>query len=286
MKSNAPVSMNRRQFARLASASLVSVGASGISLAAQAQKSGVTKSDADQAMENAMRGPKLQIAMLLYPEFTALDLIGPHTFLASLMNVDVHLVWKDKQPVPIDRGGTAILPTTPIAECPKDLDLLFVPGGAEGTAAAMRDEILLDFLADRGSRAKYVTSVCTGSLLLGCAGLLKGYRATSHWVALDLLPLVGATAVNERVVEDRNRITGAGVTSGIDFGLVVAARLRGRVYAEMLQLINEYNPKPPFDAGTPTEAGSGLTEHLRAALGPSVIAFQESASRAKKEKRF
>jgi cyclohexyl-isocyanide hydratase len=150
----------------------------------------------------------------------------------------------------------------------------------------MRDDAVLDFLADRGARAKYVTSVCTGSLLLGCAGLLKGYRATSHWVALSLLPLVGATPVHERVVEDRNRITGAGVTAGIDFGLVVAARLRGRVYAEMLQLINEYDPQPPFDAGTPAKAGNGLSEHLRSTLAPSVEAFRIAAENAQKAKRL
>src|SRR5205085_3492663 len=101
-----------------------------------------------------------------------------------------------------------------------------------------QDDEVLSFLADRGSRARYVTSVCTGSLILGSAGLLKGYRATSHWAFRDLLPLLGAIPVAERVVEDRNRITGGGVTSGIDFGLVVSARMRDAHYAEMLQLVN------------------------------------------------
>ena len=277
--------MDRRQFANLAAATLASFTLPSRLTAAETQADKPTLADANRAMEEAMRGPRLQMAMLVYPQFTALDLIGPHTFLSTLMNVDVHLVWKDKQPVPLDRGGTAIVPTATMTDCPKDLDLLFVPGGAQGTAAIMRDDAVLDFLADRGSRAKYVTSVCTGSLVLGCAGLLKGYRATSHWVALDLLPLMGATPVQERVVEDRNRITGAGVSAGIDFGLVVAARLRGRVYAEMLQLINEYNPQPPFDAGTPAKAGAGITEHLRSALAPSIEGFRAGAREAQKAKR-
>jgi cyclohexyl-isocyanide hydratase len=278
--------MDRRQFATLAATALASLTVPAGVAARETQAAGPTPADANRAMEEAMRGPRLQLAMLVYPQFTALDLIGPHTFLAALMNVDVHLVWKDKQPVPIDRGGTAIVPTTTLADCPKNLDLLFVPGGTAGTAATMKDDAVLDFLADRGSRAKYVTSVCTGSMLLGCAGLLKGYRATSHWVALDLLPLVGATPVQQRVVEDRNRITGAGVTSGIDFGLVVASRVRGTLYAEMLQLINEYNPQPPFDTGTPAKAGSARTEHLRAALGPSIEAFRVAAQNAQKAKRL
>jgi len=280
------MSMDRRQFANLAAATLASLSVPARLVAAETHTAKSTLEDANRAMEEAMRGPRLQMAMLVYPQFTALDLIGPHTMLASLMNVDVHLVWKDRQPVIIDRGGLAIVPTTTLRDCSKDLDLLFVSGGAEGTSAVMNDDDVLDFLADRGSRARYVTSVCTGSLLLGCAGLLKGYRATSHWVARDLLPLVGATPVQERVVEDRNRITGAGVSAGIDFGLVVAARLRGRVYAEMLQLVNEYNPQPPFDAGTPAKAGPGMTAHLRSALGPTMEEFRAGAKRAREAKRL
>jgi cyclohexyl-isocyanide hydratase len=234
-------------------------------------------------MEKAMSGPRLQIAMLLYPQFTAQDLIGPHTFLAGLMNCDVHLLWKDKQPVPLDRGGTAILPTRTFEECPRDLDVLFVPGGLQGTIAMMKDDTVLSFLADRGSRAKYVTSVCTGSLILGCAGLLKGYRATSHWAFRELLPLVGATRVDERVVEDRNRITGGGVTSGIDFGLVLSARLRDRTYAEMLQLVNEYDPHPPFSGGTPLKAGPGITGHIEKLLKPGLDGAREACAKKQQQ---
>jgi cyclohexyl-isocyanide hydratase len=228
-------------------------------------------------------GPPQQIAMLIYPQFTALDLVGPHAFLSGLMNVDVHLVWKNKDPIATDRGNLTVLPSATLAECPKELDILFVPGGLEGTVAVMQDDEVLSFLADRGSRARYVTSVCTGSLILGCAGLLNGYRATSHWAFRDLLPLLGAVHVNERVVEDRNRITGAGVTSGIDFGLTVSARMRGVRYAEMLQLVNEYDPHPPFHAGTPTLAGPEITNHLREVLGPGLASAKDAALMAHKK---
>lgn len=202
----------------------------------------------DDIHSSVPTGPPQQIAMLIYPDFTALDLVGPHTFLAGLMNVDVHLVWKNKDVFKSDRG-IPIAATRTLDECPRNLDILFVPGGLRGTVAAMRDPEILDFVADRGSRAKYVTSVCTGSLLLGCAGLLRGYRATSHWASHHLLVLVGAKPVHARVVEDRNRITGAGVTSGIDFGLQIAARIRSEAYAKMLQLGTEYDPQPTISRG-------------------------------------
>ena len=190
-----------------------------------------------------------QIAMLLYPQFTALDLVGPQYMFASLMGATVHLVAASTEPVMSDTG-MAIMPTITLDQCPKDLDILFVPGGSSGTLAAMRDPAVLAFLADRGSRAKLVTSVCTGSMLLGTAGLLKGYKATSHWATRDLLTKFGATPINKRVVKDRNRITGAGVTAGIDAGLSIVGQLRGREYAEAVQLLAEYAPEPPYSAGT------------------------------------
>lgn len=207
-------------------------------------------------------GPPQQIGMLLYPGMYALDLIGPHAFLSGLMNVKVHLLWKTLDPIEAVHD-LRLIPTTTLVGCPKDLDVLFVPGGTQGTIPMMRDEEVLTFLADRGSRARYVTSVCTGSLVLGAAGLLKGYKATSHWNTRDILPLLGAIPVEKRIVEDRNRITGGGVTSGIDFGLIIAARMRDEQYARMLQLVNEYDPHPPFSAGTPQQAGVELTEHLQ-----------------------
>jgi cyclohexyl-isocyanide hydratase len=189
------------------------------------------------------------IAMLCYPRMTILDLIGPQYMFASLMGASVHLVAKTRDPITSDTGVT-IVPSATFDECPRDLTVLFVPGGTDGTLAAMRDDATRDFVADRGSRARYVTSVCTGALVLGAAGLLEGYRATTHWAALETLPDFGATPIAERVVRDRNRITGAGVTAGLDFGLTMVAELRDEAYAQGVQLICEYDPAPPFNAGS------------------------------------
>ena len=219
---------------------------------AQERRPAITQSEgsADGAVPT---GSRLQIGMLLYPGLSALDLVGPHPFFAELSNTKVHLLWKDLNPVACSLGYS-IVPTTSIKDCPRDLDVLFVPGGTVGTITMMNDGEILSFLADRGSRARYVTSVCTGSLVLGMAGLLEGYDVTCHWRFRDLLPLFGAKPIEDRVVIDRNRITGGGVTAGIDFGLVLASRLRGRQEAELLQLYNEYDPHPPFAAGTPAFA--------------------------------
>ena len=198
-------------------------------------------------------GPKLQVAMLVYPRMVLLDLVGPQTIL-KILGSDLHLVGKTRAPVSTD-VEIDVTPTTTFTDCPADLDVLFVPGGLMGSIAAMQDEATLRFLADRGATAKYVTSVCTGGLVLGAASLLRGYRATAHWGVADLLPLMGATVVHERVVQDRNRLTGGGVTAGLDFGLTLAALLRGEEAAKHVQLIIEYSPQPPFHAGTPDEIG-------------------------------
>lgn len=190
-----------------------------------------------------------QIAMLLYPGLTALDLIGPHTMLSGLDGATIHLVATSLAPVTSEAGIT-IMPTATFETCPGDLTVLFAPGGTDGTIAAATDAATLAFMADRGARAAYVTSVCTGSLILGRAGLLKGYRATSHWSCREALAGFGAIPTEARVVRDRNRITGAGVTAGLDFGLTLVAELRDRTYAESCQLMNEYDPDPPFHAGS------------------------------------
>jgi putative intracellular protease/amidase len=208
-----------------------------------------------------------QITMLLYPGFTALDLIGPQYMFASLMGATVPLAAKTREPVTSDTG-VAMLPTATLDESPRDPTILFVPGGTRGTLAAMRDDAILAFLADRGGRASYVTSVCTGSLVLGAAGLLEGYRATSHWLTRPLLPLFGAIEDDARVAWDRNRVTGAGVTAGIDFGLSLVAKLRDRDYAETLQLLAEYAPEPPFAAGSPAQAEPRQRAALEAMLAP------------------
>jgi putative intracellular protease/amidase len=194
-----------------------------------------------------------QIAFLIYPEFTALDMVGPHHMLTSLMGATTHLVAKTKDIVKSD-AGLMFQPSAAFEDCPAELDIICVPGGGAGTLAAMQDEAMIRFLRDRGSRAKFVTSVCTGSLILGAAGLLTGYRATSHWATKSLLPIFGAIPSEGRVVHDRNRITGGGVTAGIDFGLALVGQLRDREYAECVQLMAEYAPEPPYDAGTPRKA--------------------------------
>jgi putative intracellular protease/amidase len=190
-----------------------------------------------------------QIAMLMYPGMTVMDLIGPQCMFGSLMGAKVHLVAKTLEPVTSDAGVT-IVPTATFDTCPRNLDVLFTPGGTDGTLAAAADHETLAFMADRGSRAKYVTSVCSGSLILGAAGLLKGYRATSHWSCRNALAGFGAIPTDARVVQDRNRITGAGVTAGLDFGLMMIGKLRSRFYAECTQLVSEYDPHPPFNAGS------------------------------------
>jgi cyclohexyl-isocyanide hydratase len=223
-------------------------------------------------------GVQPQIAALVYPNMVLLDLLGPHTVF-NLLRANVHLVAKDRAPVCVD-VGYSIAPTMTLAECPMELDVLFVPGGLEGTVALMDDPEVLNFLATRGARSRFVSSVCTGSLLLGAAGLLRGYDATSHWYVRDLLALMGANVKTERVVRDRNRLTGGGVTAGIDFGLELARELRGEDYARLIQLVLEYNPEPPFAAGTPQHAGHALTQRVLEIRSPALAAAKEAAIRA------
>lgn len=204
---------------------------------------------------------KEEIAFLIYPGFTALDMVGPHHMLSSLMGATVHIVAKSPEAVRSDTG-LVFTPSATFETCPKSLDVLCVPGGADGTLAAMQDDATLRFLKERGASAKHVTSVCTGSLLLGSAGLLDGYEATSHWAAVSLLPIFGAKPRTGRTVVDRNRITGGGVTAGVDFGLMLVDRLRDRTYAEAVQLMAEYAPAPLYDAGTPERAPEPVTRMM------------------------
>lgn len=213
------------------------------------------------------------IGMLVFPGMTALDLIGPQQFFAVAPGRTTHLLWKTREPVVSDTG-VPILPTTTFEEAPEELEILFVPGGFQGTSAVIEDAQVLDFVASRGERATYVTSVCTGALILGAAGLLSGHQATTHWAYHDLLPLVGAEPVAARVVEDRNRITGGGVTSGIDFGLTLLARLTSEEYAQGWQLGTEYNPHPPFDSGAPAKADEFIIGEVLKVLGPRVEAVR------------
>jgi transcriptional regulator GlxA family with amidase domain len=227
----------------------------------------------------AWRGSE-QIAMLVYPGMTALDLIGPQHFFSSLMGATVRLVGKSAEPVRSDTG-VIITPTATFESCPRDLAILFAPGGTVGTLAAMRDPATRAFMADRGARAGWVTSVCTGSLILAASGLLAGYRATSHWAARASLADFGAIPTEGRVVEDRNRITGAGVTAGLDFGLSMVARLRDATYAQAVQLQAEYDPQPPFTAGSPATA----PREVRAIVEPMLAPFADQARAVARELR-
>ena len=233
---------------------------------------------ADSMAQPASGAAPLKVGMLIYPQMIMLDLVGPQTVL-SIMPSDIHLIWKTSEPVLTDIG-LPVSPTTTFDTCPADLDVLFVPGGLTGSVPLMDDPEVLGFLADTGSRARYVTSVCTGALVLGAAGLLRGYHATSHWYVRDLLALMGAQVSSSRVVVDRNRITGGGVTAGIDFGLYLAALLTDEANAKRIQLLIEYDPMPPFQAGSPEQAGPNTTHVVLEARATALAAAQDAAARA------
>jgi cyclohexyl-isocyanide hydratase len=167
----------------------------------------------------------LQIGIVVFPKVTQLDFTGPLQVFSSLPDANVHLIWKRIEPVASDTPLT-VLPTISFADCPQ-LDVVCIPGGA-GTDDMVTDEETLEFVRAQAKGAQYVTSVCTGSLVLGAAGLLKGYRATTHWTAMEYLAAYGAEPVKTRVCVDRNRITGGGVTAGIDFALTLVAHLVDR----------------------------------------------------------
>src|SRR4051812_16532576 len=187
-----------------------------------------------------------EIGLLLFPKLTQLDLTGPLEVFARLPDSPVHLIWKSTAPVTADRG-LVLTPTISFDDCPP-LDVILVPGGF-GVQELLLDHETLDFLRRQAATAQWVTAVCTGSLVLGAAGLIDGYRATTHWAYTELLELFGSTHTEGRVVRDRNRITGGGVTAGIDTALVVAAELFGEDVAKTIQLNIEYAPEPPFACG-------------------------------------
>lgn len=220
--------------------------------------------------------PRLQIAMLVHPDMTALDLVAPQLVFATLGDADTHLVWKDLSPVTTD-SGLKILPSTTFADAPAAPDILFVPGGLKGTTALLQDEDTLRFLRERGAAARWVTGV----LLLGAAGLLRGHRATAHWYVRELLPIFDAAPVAQRVVVDRNRVTGGGVTAGIDMALTLSALLRGEAHARLQTLLFEYAPQPPFASGTPELAGQALTATVRERRGPAIEAARQAAQKAR-----
>lgn len=217
-----------------------------------------------------------KIGIVIYDHITALDVIGPHYFLGRLAGAEIFFVADSLRPVPSE-NGLILTPTATFETCPKDLDVLLIGGGTSGTVAAMRDPAMLAFLADRGARAKWVTSVCTGSLVLGQAGLLRGYRATSHWLGRPLLKEFGAVEVDERVVFDRNRATGAGVSAGLDLALALIQRLRPLEFAQTMQLFAEYAPQPPLDSGTPDKAPAAVLAQARDLTADFVKSAREAA---------
>jgi cyclohexyl-isocyanide hydratase len=219
----------------------------------------------------------MHIGILIFPTVTQLDATGPAQVLARTPGATLHMIWKTRDPVKTD-AGFSIVPTTTFADCPQ-LDVICIPGGA-GQIDLMNDAETLAFVAAQGAKARYVTSVCTGSLVLGAAGLLNGYKSACHWASRDLLAAFGAIPVAERVVRDRNRFSGGGVTAGIDFGLTLLAELAGDEVAQSVQLGLEYDPQPPFQSGSPEKAGPERTARVRAQMEKMIARRQEANARA------
>ncbi|MET2829243.1 DJ-1/PfpI family protein [Mesorhizobium shangrilense] len=234
----------------------------------------------DQEKNNAGERP-LQVGMLLFPGFTLQDLAGPQT--AFGLHAKTHLIWKTLDPVPTDMGVT-MNPTITIDDVPDNLDILFVPGGG-GTPEIMKDQEILDFLARSGSTARYVTAVCTGSVIIGMAGLLDGYRAATYWPFYEPLKALGIEPSYERVCIDRNRITGGGVTAGIDFALTILAEIKGQEAAEFTQLVLEYDPQPPFNSGHPRSARPELVEKISGLWGRTAEAVRVAQAHMQRLKK-
>ena len=214
---------------------------------------------------------KINIGFLVYPDVVQLDIMGAYQILAFPPNTNIHLVGKNLTPI-VSSEGLIITPTTKLDNCPA-LDLICVSGGGMGQVEVMQDAEILDFLQQQANTAKYITSVCTGSLILAAANLLQGYKATCHWAFREQLAMLGVNVVNQRVVVDRDRITGAGVTSGIDLGLTLLGLLCGEDTAKMAQLMMEYHPEPPFNTGIPETAGEEILQPLLKSGKPLIEAF-------------
>lgn len=216
-----------------------------------------------------------KIGFLLYPFCTQLDFSGPAQVFGAAGTSELHFVWHERRPVITD-AGFCVLPTHTFSDCPA-LDLICVPGGP-GQRRVVSDQQALDWLRRQGGQAAWITSVCSGSLVLGAAGLLRGYRAASHWNYREFLPSLGAIADDSRVVVDRNRITGGGVTAGIDFALHVVSQVWGEAQARETQLLMEYAPQPPFDSGRPEHAGPELVQRVQRRLAKAMVAAEATLS--------
>jgi cyclohexyl-isocyanide hydratase len=201
-----------------------------------------------------------RIGLLAFPAMTQLDLTGPLQVFAGLPNAEVHVLGKTLDPIRT-HGGLTLIPDTTLADCP-GLDVICVPGGA-GVLDLMDDEVVLSFLRTQAETATFVGSICTGALVLGAAGLLRGKKATTHWAWTDLLAPLGAIPTAGRVVRDGKLMTGGGVTAGIDFALTMVSEIAGRDVAESIQLGMEYAPAPPFDSGSPDTARPEILAAVR-----------------------
>ncbi|MFE1024050.1 DJ-1/PfpI family protein [Streptomyces sp. NPDC058818] len=203
----------------------------------------------------------MQIAIVLFDRFTALDAVGPYEMLSRVPDAETVFVAERTGPVRNDSGSLALTADRTLADVPNP-DVVVVPGGP-GQDAQMGNETLLDWLRTVDATSTWTSSVCSGSLLLAAAGLLTGRRATSHWLALSLLEQFGVEPTGERVVTDGKYVTAAGVSSGIDMGLTLVGRIAGDEHAQAVQLLTEYDPQPPYDAGSPEKAPAHLVEEFR-----------------------
>jgi cyclohexyl-isocyanide hydratase len=240
----------------------------------------VVKKAEASSMHSQLKMGAEEILILIYPGFTAIDAIGPEYILSGMMGATVRLVAKTATPLKSE-SGIEFVPHLTFADCSRKPTLFIVPGGVAGTIAAIEDPATVGFIREVGGASKIAGSVCTGSLLLGSAGLLQGYAATSHWQTLDLLRLVGADPKNKRVVFDRNRVTGAGVTAGLDFALELVKYFRGDFYAKGMQLLAQYDPQPPFPGGgDPKTADPAVVALLNEMHMPLVDKFSNAINKA------
>jgi len=279
--------VTRRGFVRALTAMSGAVACASVSRAILAA-SPDSSQRAEQPMckcDSVMKPGDETILILIYPGFTSLDAIAPQHVFSSMIGAKVKFVAKSLAPVRCE-GGFEIIPQLTFDQCPPSPTLLMVPGGSTGTLEAINDRSTVDFIRRVGGGAGMVGSVCTGSLLLGAAGLLKGYHATCHWQLLELLPLFGAIPSTKRVVFDRNRVTGAGVTAGLDFALELVRYYRGDFYAQCVELLSQYDPQPPFPkGGDPATADPAVVSFLNEMHQPFVARTAEAIRKAEQDQR-